>query len=161
MAKCPCGSGDEYGKCCRPYIKDGLPAPTAEKLMRARYSAYAEGEIDFIMATHVVDPKDEEGSRKASEDWAKKSEWLGLEILQTEKGQEGDDTGTVEFKAHYMIKRARYTHHEISRFERRDGTWIFTEGKQINRPVVREAPKIGRNDPCPCGSGKKYKKCCG
>jgi preprotein translocase subunit SecA len=29
------------------------------------------------------------------------------------------------------------------------------------KPVRRDAPKVGRNDPCPCGSGRKYKKCCG
>ncbi len=32
---------------------------------------------------------------------------------------------------------------------------------QALRPLTREAPKVGRNDPCPCGSGKKFKKCCG
>ena len=32
---------------------------------------------------------------------------------------------------------------------------------KVATPVVRDAPKVGRNDPCPCGSGKKYKKCCG
>jgi SEC-C motif-containing protein len=151
----------EYEKCCGLYIKDGIPVPTAEKLMRARYSAYALGEIDFIMDTHEVDPKEAEESRKATEDWAKGSEWQGLEIIKTSKGGEEDDNGTVEFKAHYMVDRARYTHHEISRFERKNGKWIFAEGQQVNKPVQRDEPKVGRNDPCPCGSGKKYKKCCG
>ena len=32
---------------------------------------------------------------------------------------------------------------------------------QVKRPVVKKGAKVGRNDPCPCGSGKKYKKCCG
>ncbi|QEN09354.1 YchJ family protein [Oceanispirochaeta crateris] len=161
MAECPCGSGAEYEKCCSLYIKDGIPVPTAEKLMRARYTAYALGEVDYIMSTHEVDPKDVENSRKATEDWSKQSDWQGLEILKTSKGGESDDTGTVEFKAHYMIDRARYTHHEISTFKRKNGKWLFTEGQEIKKPVHREEPKISRNAPCPCGSGKKYKKCCG
>ncbi len=161
MAECPCGSGMEYEKCCGLYIKDGIPVPTAEKLMRARYSAYALGEIDFIMDTHEVDPKEAEESRRATEDWARGSEWQGLEIIKTSRGGEEDDNGTVEFKAHYMVDRARYTHHEVSRFERKNGKWIFTEGQQVNKPARRDEARVGRNDPCPCGSGKKYKKCCG
>jgi SEC-C motif-containing protein len=161
MAECPCGSGSEYEKCCSLYIKDGIPVPTAEKLMRARYSAYALGEVDFIMSTHEVEAKDLAESRKATEDWSKGSDWQGLEILKTSKGGEDDEKGTVEFKAHYMIDRARYTHHEISSFERKNGKWLFVEGQEINKPVHREEPKISRNAPCPCGSGKKYKKCCG
>ena len=113
------------------------------------------------MATHVVEKGEEESSRQATENWSKESEWQGLEILKTTKGGESDTTGTVEFKAHYMVDRARHTHHELSRFEKKDGLWIFTEGQEINRPVIRDEPKVGRNDPCPCGSGKKYKKCCG
>jgi preprotein translocase subunit SecA len=35
------------------------------------------------------------------------------------------------------------------------------EGAAKVKQIVREAVKVGRNDPCPCGSGKKYKKCCG
>ena len=161
MAECPCGSGLEFDKCCGIYIKNGIPAPTAEKLMRARYTAYAMGEIDFIMETHEVEKGDEENSRKATEDWSKGSVWQGLEILKTAKGMEGDTTGTVEFKAHFMVDRARHTHHELSRFEKKEGKWIFIDGQEINRPVKRDESKVGRNDPCPCGSGKKYKKCCG
>ena len=42
-----------------------------------------------------------------------------------------------------------------------DGGQSTLENPDVNRTVVREEPKIGRNDPCPCGSGKKYKNCCG
>jgi len=161
MAECPCGSGAEYEKCCGIYIQGGILPPTAEKLMRARYTAYTRGEIDFIMDTHEVEKGEEEASRKATEDWSKGSVWQGLEILKTVKGGESDTEGTVEFKAHYMVDRARHSHHEISRFEKKEGKWIFIEGQEVNRPVKRDEPKVGRNDPCPCGSGKKYKKCCG
>lgn len=160
MALCPCGSEVEYDKCCGMYITAGIPVPTAEKLMRARYTAYALNEIDFIMDTHVVEEGEEEASRQATAEWASESEWQGLEILKCTKGKESDLKGTVEFKAHYMVERARYTHHEISKFEKREGKWIFTEGTQVSKPIVNTEAKVGRNDPCPCGSGKKYKKCC-
>ena len=42
-----------------------------------------------------------------------------------------------------------------------DETEAFLWEEEKVQPYVREQPKIGRNDPCPCGSGKKYKKCCG
>ncbi|MDQ5980957.1 MAG: motif domain protein, partial [Verrucomicrobiota bacterium] len=51
---------------------------------------------------------------------------------------------------------------EIALFGRDEGRWVYTG--QVDEPgktVRRETPKVGRNDPCPCGSGKKYKKCCG
>ena len=40
-------------------------------------------------------------------------------------------------------------------------SWCRTLEIPVQQPFVRNTPKIGRNDPCPCGSGKKYKKCCG
>jgi len=149
-------------KCCGLYIKEGIPVPTAEKLMRARYTAYALGEIDFVMDTHDPETR-EEISREVTEAWSKDSDWLGLEILSIRKGGEKDDEGTVEFKAHYKSEQegARHTHHEMALFIRRDESWYFTDGNRVTKPVVRDTPKVGRNDLCPCGSGKKFKKCCG
>ena len=73
---------------------------------------------------------------------------------------EGDDEGIVEFKAHYESKGIKNIHHEVSEFQRKDGQWYFIDGQVITNQIVRSAPKVGRNDPCPCGSGKKNKKCC-
>lgn len=160
MKNCPCGSGKEYKSCCGLYIKEGIKAPTAEALMRARYSAYAKGEVDFILASHS--PKDRgDLSREDIAQWANSSEWQGLEIVSTQQGQEGDSKGIVEFKAHYMQDRARFTHHEKAIFEKDGDQWFFADGHIVNEPQKRESPKVGRNDPCPCGSGKKFKKCCG
>ncbi len=44
---------------------------------------------------------------------------------------------------------------------RSDGAPIGSEGAEAPQPIRRDEPKVGRNDPCPCGSGKKYKKCHG
>jgi SEC-C motif-containing protein len=133
---------------------------TAEELMRSRYAAYASGDVDYIVHTHDPDRK-HEVDRKNTEAWSKQSEWLGLEILRTEKGGPQDDTGEVEFVARYRARGVTVNHRERAEFRRHAGRWVFVDGKEIaGPPVRREEPRVGRNDPCPCGSGKKYKKCC-
>jgi SEC-C motif-containing protein len=68
----------------------------------------------------------------------------------------------VEFCCEYDYDGEENRHHERAHFVRVDGQWFFSEGEMIrNRPLRRETPKVGRNDPCPCGSGRKYKRCCG
>ena len=129
--------------------------------MRSRYSAYVKGAVDYIMNTHHPDKRDT-ASREATEKWMKESEWMGLDILEVHKGAEADTSGTVEFEVRYRgPKRAIITHHEKSTFQKKEGLWYFKEAQMINNPQTRETPKIGRNDLCPCGSGKKYKKCHG
>lgn len=158
---CPCGSGKKYGECCEPLIKGSAKAKTAEQLMRARYTAYVKHEIDFIINTCETGDKIAEIDRKATEDWSRKSNWLGLKILSTEKGGENDDEGVVEFEATYTQKGIRDVHHEIGGFKKVNGEWLYSEGYLRPTTVVRETKKVGRNEPCPCGSGKKYKQCCG
>ena len=159
--KCPCNSGKEYSDCCEPIIKGTRIASTPVELMRSRYSAYAKAEIDHIInSTHpdMRDANDREEIRK----WSEKSEWLGLQILRTEKGSQEDDTGFVEFIANYADHGVHLEHHELAEFRKLNGDWYFYDGQMVaQKPFVRTEPKIGRNDPCPCGSGKKYKKCCG
>lgn len=158
---CPCCSGKKYGECCGPLHNGTAKASTAEALMRARYSAYVVQNIDFIINTCETGDKIAEIDRKATEDWSKKSTWHGLKILRTEKGTESDDEGIVEFEATYTQKGIRDVHHEIAGFRKVDGTWLYSEGMLRPTTVVREGRKVGRNEPCPCGSGKKYKNCCG
>ncbi len=157
---CVCGKGESTETCCLPVIRGERKPDTAEELMRARYAAYALGEIDFIMASHDPD-RIGEVDRDNTETWSKQSKWLGLEIVATEKGGEDDDTGFVEFLARFKIKGVTVPHHERAEFRRHNGRWVFVDGKELNAPQKRDAPRIGRNDPCVCGSGKKYKKCCG
>ena len=158
---CPCKSGKTFGECCAPIIAGTAKAESAEALMRARYSSYVTGDITFLRtsATAAVQAEfDEEASRS----WSAAAQWHGLEILTTEKGQAGDDEGIVEFRALYSANGEFCNHHEVSRFVREADGWKFDDGELVpEKPIVREEPKVGRNDPCPCGSGKKYKKCCG
>jgi len=160
MKNCPCGSGRLYTDCCLQYISGRKKAPTAEALMRARYSAYAEHEIDFIINTYAGHNKHEidyEGTREQSE----KSNWLGLKIITVEKGGINDSDGMVEFEALYFRDGLINIHHEKALFKKEESNegsqWIYQEGRIT---ITRTTSKTGRNDPCPCGSGKKYKHCC-
>lgn len=158
---CPCGSGKKYSECCEPIIKGTVKAPTAEALMRARYTAYVVHNIDFIINTCQEGEGIADIDRKATEDWSKQSEWHGLRILHTEKGTENDDEGIVEFEADYSLHQMRDVHHETAAFKKYNGEWKYTTGALKTTTVKRDGAKVGRNDPCPCGSGKKYKFCCG
>lgn len=160
MNSCPCGSDAPYAKCCQPVIKGTRPAETAEALMRARYSAYVNTEMDFVFESTHPDHRqdyDHEGTRT----WAESSEWLGLEIISTARGGKDDTSGEVEFIARFREQGAApHEHHENSRFIKENGFWYFVEGEMAKqRPLISN--KVGRNDPCTCGSGIKYKKCCG
>lgn len=161
MSPCPCQSGKEYDACCGPIIRGERAAPTAEALMRSRYSAFAKDEIDYLEQSLHPDQRTDYDPA-STRHWAEHSEWLKLEIVDVSDGGENDDEGTVEFIATYRQKGNTLAHHEIGRFNRIKGVWYYTDGKIVTPGTVRhEAPKVGRNDPCPCGSGKKYKKCCG
>lgn len=159
--KCPCDSGKDYKDCCKDIITGVRKAETAEDLMRSRYAAYALAEVDHIInSTHQS--QRESNDRDEIKKWAEKSEWLGLQIINCERGGREDQDGIVEFKAHYSDHTMRMEHHEIAEFRRVDGDWFFYDGKMVpQKPFTRTEPRIGRNDPCSCASGKKYKKCCG
>ena len=158
---CHCGSDASYEECCGQYHSGQAAAPTAEALMRARYSAFVVENIDFLesslhpAARHDFDPK-------GSAQWAKNSEWLGLEVVNTEQGSELDSAGIVEYIAKFKTQNRTMNHHEIGNFVKEDGQWFYKDGETVKPGTIRrEGKKIGRNEPCPCGSGKKYKKCCG
>ena len=154
---CPCGTGLDYEQCCAPYLAGDKPAPSALALMRSRYCAYVRCDVDYITATQEGDDAD----REATEKWARESEWLGLEIVKTEGGEAGDDTGTVEFIARYKHLGEEFAHHEQAEFRRAGDRWTLVDGKLCNSTFRRTEAKVKPNQPCPCGSGVKYKKCCG
>lgn len=161
MDTCPCGSNIAYEKCFQPLIKGEQPAKTAEQLMRSRYSAYVKKEIDYLYTSLHHDHR-ANYDEKTTRTWAESNEWHAFEILNTTAGGPEDSKGTVEFKVVYSENGAKQEHHEISTFEKHEGNWYFVSGTPAPpKQVVRATPKVGRNDPCPCGSGKKYKKCCG
>ena len=161
MEKCPCGSDKLYEECCQPYIQGVKDAETAEVLMRSRYSAFVKAEIDYLCKT-VSSDQQKDFNYDETTDWAQNSEWKGLEIIEAVDGGPDDDKGTVEFVAKFKQNKQEVRHHELASFEKIDGKWIFMDGVTPKpKQVKRETPKMGRNEPCPCGSGKKYKKCCG
>ena len=158
---CPCQSGKNFGECCGPIIGGTAKAETAEAVMRARYASYVTGDIAFLK-TSATKAVQEEFDEEASKVWSASAEWHGLEIIKVEGGQKGDKTGVVEFRALYTANGEFCNHHEVSKFVKESDGWKFEDGELVGeKPIVREEPKIGRNDLCPCGSGKKHKKCCG
>ncbi|MBB3232946.1 YchJ family protein [Halomonas stenophila] len=142
---CPCGSGLPLADCCGPYHR-GEPAPTPEALMRSRYSAFALGLTDYLLATWAPE------TRPASLPPDDATRWVGLEILDHEHA---GDTGRVHFRATFREGRRWGVLEEVSRFRREAGRWRYVDGAPS---VTRLKP--GRNDPCPCGSGRKGKACC-
>ena len=160
---CPCrrmaAEPLTYEACCKPILDDGALAPTAESLMRARYSAFAFGRVDFLHDSLAPGAR-HDFDRKAIGQWSRSADWLGLEINGTEAGA-NDDTGFVSFTAHYVLDGKRQAHRERSLFRREAGHWYFVEEANLKSAPVVKGAQPGRNDPCPCGSGKKYKKCHG
>jgi SEC-C motif-containing protein len=156
---CPCGSGLSFDDCCGPIINGTRESETAEELMRARYSAFATGAIDFIVAsTHSRERKNID--LEFIREWSETSTWRGLEIFEVKEVNE--NKAFVSFEAQFTQNGEDHRHREKSLFEREHGHWKFVTGDEMKNPTVRyETPRPGRNDPCPCGSGKKYKKCHG
>jgi len=154
---CPCGSKKEFSDCCEPFLNGTDIPTTAEALMRSRYTAYTCMDDKYLLATWHPDTRPK---RTNPSDDGDGTVWTGLSILRTEEGQSGDKTGVVEFIASCDANGKPFQLHEISEFSHDGERWFYVDGFD-QMPVVRESPKVGRNDPCPCDSGKKYKKCCG
>ena len=159
MSECPCGAAKPLEGCCGPYMA-GAPAPTAEAVMSARYSAHVLGDAEYLAATLSKDQRLDHDKEEAEQSFAD-TKWLNLEIRKTKLGGAADQTGEVEFVARYRAGGQHAVHHELSYFTREDGAWVFSGCEMNPKAPTVTAKKIGRNDPCPCGSGKKYKKCCG
>ena len=160
MDICPCGSNSTYTECCRPVIKGESSATTAEQLMRSRYTAFVKKEIEYLLTSLHPDHRSD-FDEKSTRVWAESADWKGIKIINTIAGGAEDSEGQVEFVVSYIEKGNKQEHHELSSFKKENGAWFFATGKTMPKPVVRAAPKTGRNDPCPCGSGRKFKKCCG
>ncbi len=159
---CPCGSSLDYENCCKPY-HDGQAIPTAEAMVRARFSAFSHHIYDFIIETTHPAYRDEvEDSNIADNMQGIIWHQLHIQDCSQEPASNGEGTlDTVTFSAVYEINGNVYNLSEKSYFQEQDGTLYYLEGISHRPEGYRRAePKVGRNDPCPCGSGKKYKKCC-
>lgn len=151
---CPCQSGKVYGDCCGPLLAAESAAATAEALMRSRYTAYVRQDSAYTLRTWHP------STRPQGVDLADLPQWMGLRIVQAVAGQETDLEGTVEFIATALNHGRPFQLHEKSRFVKEAGLWFYVDGA-VFEPSAPPTEKIGRNEPCPCGSGRKYKKCCG
>ena len=146
---CICGKGESLETCCGPALEGKAWPRTAEELMRARYAAYATGNIDFVIESHDPDTVNEI-DRKHTETWSKNSKWLGLEILAAEAGGENDVEGVVEFLARYKLGNVTVPHRERATFRKVNSKWYFIDGKELNAPPVRhEVPARRPQRPVP------------
>ncbi len=145
--------------------------------MRSRYTAYVRANIPYLKSS-LTKKSRKDFDAKGSKAWAEGVEWQGLKVVSTKQGTPSDDEGVVEFIVTYRQEGSMIEHHEVAHFKRDEKEhWKYDDGDirtlKDGEPVedeaettrvetfVRDTPKVGRNDPCSCGSGKKFKKCCG
>jgi SEC-C motif domain protein len=119
---CPCDSGLSYEKCCQPY-HHGISAPSAEALMRSRYTAYVFGLEDYLLATWHVNTRPV--SLHLTDD--KHTKWIGLQVKDCQTLTES--SATVEFIARYKMNGKSERLHEVSLFEKIDQKWVYVNGK--------------------------------
>ncbi|WP_331714268.1 YchJ family protein [Auraticoccus cholistanensis] len=118
---CPCGSGRPFERCCGPVLA-GRPAPSAERLMRSRYTAHVLDDRDHLRASWHP------STRPAEVVLEPGVEWLGLTVLGTERGGLLDEDGRVEFRARWRRHGTEGELHEISRFVREGRHWFYLDG---------------------------------
>ena len=153
---CPCGSGRPFEACCEPLLAGRRLPATAEELMRSRFTAHVARDYAYLHRTHQPT-----ASRPfvAEPDLAP-IQWTRLVVHAHEPGRQ-PDTAYVEFSAYFTDEGGEQVIQEKSEFHRVDGRWLYNRAVRTGpAPFKSAAPKPGRNDPCPCGSGKKYKHCC-
>lgn len=148
-ALCPCQSSKNYADCCAVFHHQKALPETAEQLMRSRYSAYVLKNIPYIVETTVPNQQ-AHLNVQALQDWADNTQWLGLQILKTETLTKSQSA--VEFNALFQGEEGEQSHQERSIFINIEGRWYFVD------PTV---PLPTMKQPCVCGSGKKFKHCCG
>ncbi|GEA49716.1 UPF0225 protein [Vibrio inusitatus NBRC 102082] len=155
---CRCHSQKAYQDCCKPIHTDPKCALTPEQLMRARYCAHELRLVDFVVHTYHSSCNAITEADAIAE--SVHGEWKKLEVVSTEPGKD-DNEGYVTFNAYFIEDKRQYSFTEKSRFVREDDQWFYIDGEMYDYPLPVKKREIGRNDPCTCGSGKKYKKCCG
>lgn len=157
MLLCPCGSKETYEHCCALFLEKNKIANTPEQLMRSRYTAYSLAKIDYIKQT-MKDKMLIGFNEIEAKKWALGVTWISLEVIQSYL--ESPNKGFVEFCATFIERDQLKTIHELSEFHKESSHWFYVDG--THKKVLNKANnKIARNNPCPCGSGKKFKNCHG
>lgn len=153
---CLCGSRLPYDACCALLHTGANRADTAEALMRSRFTAYAMHNAAYLLQSWDT------GTRPDQIDFSKEnSEWTRLDIISCKKGQAKDTKGIVEFKAYFTQDGKEQVLNEVSRFVKKQGQWLYLDGKVKSIGACSGPVNQGLNAPCTCGSGKKFKRCCG
>ncbi|WP_440876822.1 YchJ family protein [Thalassotalea sp. PLHSN55] len=155
--KCPCGTSRPFEQCCFAIHNKRRSASSPEALMRSRYSAYATNNAQYIYDTYASKSQAQQSIDEIRES-ASDCRWLKLTIHSSTEGNDlTQQLPTVEFSAFYLIDDKLFEMHELSRFVQEQGAWRYLDGEiKANHQVAQ----LKRNDPCPCESGKKFKKCC-
>ncbi len=120
--------------------------------MRSRYSAYVLGLGDYLVRTNTRPAREGEAAELSA--WGRAVGWVGLEVRSRERGGPDDSEGVVHFVARFVEGGALVSLEERSQFSRVGGHWAYVDGQATTSRV-----KLGRNEPCPCSSGKKVKQC--
>lgn len=147
---CYCCSGKAFTECCEPYLSLAKSATDCESLMRSRYSAYCLADTTYLVST-LHPSQRHAGIAEDITEFAKEAHFCHLTIHSTMQTAE---QGQVNFAAYFLHQQKLDVIKEVSDFVY-DGRWYYTSG-QLQKS---EPQKIGRNDTCPCGSGKKFKQC--
>lgn len=150
QAPCPCQSGQSYADCCQPFHLFHSFPQTAEQLMRSRYTAYVLQHIDYIVKT-TAPLQQKRLNVAAISQWAAETDWAGLQIKK-HLPQLSKIHSMVEFDAFFVTNDRKQSHHEQSLFVSIDKRWYFVD-PTVELPAMKQA--------CLCGSGKKFKHCCG
>lgn len=147
-----------FEACCGPVLAGTRKAATPEQLMRARFSAHVAHDFKFLHESHAPTA----GTPYVAEEGEPAVAWKRLEVHGAESAVNNPDKGFVEFTAHGTQEGKDVVHQERAEFQKVKGTWLYTREARLGpAPYKASAPKVGRNEPCPCGSGKKYKHCHG
>jgi len=153
---CPCGSGQLFEQCCEPILTRQRPAATAEQLMRARFTAHVAYDFRFLHESY----RPTAGKPYVAEEGEPTMKWTKL-VVHAHEAEVGSDKAFVDFSAYGTEEGVDKVLHEKAEFLRVNGEWLYNREARLGpAPYKSAAPKVGRNDPCPCGSGKKYKQCC-
>jgi SEC-C motif domain protein len=147
LSLCPCGSKAPYTDCCEPYLIGKTSAPTAEALRRSRYTAYSQGNVDYLIAT--LHPKSrQKRDRSSLLQSVQSTRWVGLTIVTTQQGKAKDKRGIVEFVALYQAAQiqdlqsigAVHQLHERSRFIKEKGQWFYVDGDIL--PAIEGSSRL-------------------
>ncbi|AEA26222.1 YchJ family protein [Pseudonocardia benzenivorans] len=121
---CPCGLPEPYDDCCGRFHTGAAAAPTAELLMRSRYTAFAVGDTGYLRRTWHPRTRPRRLALEPEQVWTR------LEILSRSGGVLFTTHGIVEFAAHYTRRGRPGVLHEHSRFVREDGVWLYFDGTE-------------------------------